>query len=96
MFDPLISFYHSLPGVIRWTLDFSFSVIFVRGILANEIMSELKERGIVKRGVLHRSVDKLLAILPRNDRRLAIFEHYRESHPNQSVVDCRQGHCGII
>ena len=96
MFDPLVSFYHNLPGLIRWMCDFTFSVIFVRGILANEIMSELKERGFVRKGSLHRFINRLISLLPHDDRRTAIFEHFKESHEKESVIDCRQGHCGII
>lgn len=96
MFDPLISFYHNLPGIVRWTCDFMFSVIFVRGILANEIMSELKDRGVVRKGSLHRLINHIIELLPKNERRTAIFDHYREDHREKTVIDCKQGHCAII
>lgn len=89
--DSLIEFWHGLPGLVRWILNFWFSVIFVRGILANEITEEMKKRGILKDGVINgikRFITNLLN--ERHQAILAHHKHYRtgQGHDSKSAFTC--------
>lgn len=100
MFDLLTNFYNGLPELIKIPVWFAFNIILIRGILANEIMLEIRQRGWFKGGILHRTVKRidkwyLLA------RKSAIFQHYRlqaqgNGHESNSVLDCSSGRCAII
>lgn len=100
MFDQWISFYHSLPGAIQWGCDFFFSVIILRGIIANEILKELKERGIVRKGNFHKIVDWLIHHTLRSNRLQAIWDHYQlqadgSGHAGD-ILACGQGKCVVF
>jgi hypothetical protein len=95
MLESLVQFHDHLPLLIRWSIDFIFQVIIIRGILANEIMSELRQRGILKQGIIHfvkQHIDKWTLIA----RKVAIVEHYRGGHNHDSVVGCGQGRCTLF
>jgi hypothetical protein len=100
MLDYLSNSYNHLPELIKIPVWFFINIIVIRGILANEIMSELSLHGIYKRGMIERTVKKMdrwysLA------RKAAIIEHYRlrahgAGHNHESVLGCGQGRCTIF
>lgn len=84
--EVLINFYHDLPTAIRWAVDFLFTVVFLRGIVANELLTELKKYGAHIKQYWH------------SDRNQAIREHYLarasgEGHQAQNPADCSEGDC---
>ena len=95
MLDSVLELWRDLPGVFRVSLDFIFTVVIVRGILAREIMDWLKEHGIMKDGLLHSLAGFSKKILPNHNRHSAIFAHYRE-HGENPVTSCNQGGCQIF
>lgn len=81
----LINFYHGMPQVIRWCMDYFFVVIILRGFLAAEINKELR-----------RAWTWL-----RSERTRAIFWHYWErakgnGHQTENVLDCHQQLCKVF
>lgn len=95
MLEQLVEIHASLPLGPRILFDFLFFQIFVRGIIANTILDELKERGIIKPHFLHGLVDKIKR-WKTIARKLAIVQHYREDHGHESVVGCGQGRCAVF
>lgn len=96
MFDTIINFWHSLPWFIQWPINFWFTVIVMRGIVANEITNELEKRGWLRRGWLHGVVEWVKDHLPNFDRHAAIWYHYKNGHKNDSVLVCNHGHCTVF
>lgn len=41
--EPLITFYHAMPGGIQYIMNFIFTVLIMRGIVANELMKEFQK-----------------------------------------------------
>jgi hypothetical protein len=83
--EALINAYHDLPALIRLPLDFLFTVVFLRGIVANELLKEMK---------LYMKVFK-------TDRCKAIAEHWDGQarglgHNSASVLACNQGGCTVF
>lgn len=95
MLDPIINLWRDLPAVLRVTLDFAFTVVLIRGILAREIMDWLKEHGILKNGILHELAGLSKKLIPNHNRHSAIFSHYRE-HGNEPVTTCNEGNCQVF
>lgn len=96
MIDTILAFWHNLPLVIRVPLDFCFTVVFVRGILAKEIMDFFKERGLFKEGIIHATIHFLKRYIPSLERKLAIWTHYSHHHPAVSVLECPKETCGVL
>lgn len=100
MFHFITNTYDHLPELIKLPVWFLINIIVVRGILANEIMSELQLHGLYKRGMLDRTMkkmDKWYSLA----RKAAIVEHYRlrahgTGHNHESVLECGQGRCAIF
>lgn len=95
MIDGIIEFWRELPTLVRLPLDFFLTVIVMRGIVANEISNWLKERGIMKDGILHAIVSTGKRLASRDERKLAIFDHYK-THGHSSIVECHDGRCAIF
>ena len=95
MLDGIIEFWRNLPWIIKFPLDFFLTVIVLRGIVANEISNWLKERGIMKDGILHSLARTGKRLVGQDDRRVTIFNHYKE-HGQHSIVSCRDGQCTLI
>lgn len=95
MFEHIAQFHDSLPTLLRWTVDFTLNVVLLRGILANEILQEIRQRGWLKQGILH-SVMNRIKEWTVIARKMAIIEHYRGGHQHDIRVGCSQGRCGIF
>lgn len=98
--DPLQHLYDHLPILVQWPVWFAINIILIRGVLANEIMSEIRQRGRHKGSIIHTMKQHLhkSAIFARKS---AIFTHYRlqakgTGHSADNVLDCTQGHCAIL
>lgn len=101
MLDWVSNIYEGLPEIIKIPVWFVLNIILVRGILASEITTWLKQKGVFKNGILHpifRALAKEWHLVARKE---AIFEHYRlraqgDGHDNESVVACGQGRCAVL
>jgi hypothetical protein len=100
MINQLAHFWHDLPTFIRLPLDFAFTVIFIRGIIAKEIMDFLKEKGVLKEGVLHALYHLLKKVVPNLERHIAIWNHYKLQRQGDAhdgfVAVCEQDRCVVF
>lgn len=101
MLNVLVQFHNHLPFLIRWPFDFAFEIIFLRGILAPKIVSDIKQRGFTKINIVHDVVHVVNKFLPDADSRKAIWEHWQMQakgigHEAHSVTDCYDGKCGQL
>jgi hypothetical protein len=76
--DLLIHFYQGLPAFVKLPVDFLFSVVIVRGIIAKEISDFIRD-------AWHKS-------LTNNDRKSVIWNHYQADH-GQALVACQTDNC---
>lgn len=85
----LYNFYEAMPTVIQWIGNFLFSVIIIRGIVANEILKEIREKRawhwVVKKW--HNYWNR-----PRNQ---AIGQHFNEDH-DYDISVCTQNLCATL
>lgn len=98
--DPLQPWYDHLPFILRLPIWFAINIILIRGILANEIMSEIRHRSRRKGSFTH-TLKLHLGKSELFKRKGAIFTHYRlqtkgSGHAAPDVLDCTQGHCAIL
>ena len=101
MLNALVQFHNHLPLLIRWPFDFTFEIIFLRGILAPKIVSDIKQRGVLKVNIVHDMVHVANKFIPDKDSRKAIWEHWQMQakgigHEAHSVADCYDGKCGQL
>lgn len=105
MFESVIGFYSNLPWIIRLPVEFSISIIFLRGILASDIKTWMEDKGWIKEGkrsIIYRSLDYAYDFVAKAyrlaipERSRAIARHYKQGHPGESVAHCGQGDCHIF
>jgi hypothetical protein len=96
MIEALVRSWESLPWLLQFVLGFWFNVIFLRGIVANDINGWLQEKGIMKRGFIHPSMEFMKKVISGTERKSAIFAHYQAGHRASSVLECSEGQCGVF
>src|SRR5579875_487759 len=93
MFNTLVNLHNHAPWIIRWPLDFGFEIIFLRGILAPKIVSDIKQHGLTRVNIIHDMVHVFNKFIPDKEGRTAIWEHWQMQakgigHEAHSVADC--------
>lgn len=101
MLNSLAQFHNHLPLLIKWLFDFTFEIIFLRGILAPKILSNIKQRGLLKINIIHDMVHVFNKFIPDKQGREAIWEHWQMQakgigHEAHSVQGCFDGKCGQL
>lgn len=91
--DFFFHLYDSTPEWLHWIGNFLFTVVFIRGIVANEITKEVRKWG----NQLKVKWDKSI----RSERRQAIWMHFQErakghGHTKSDVLACHDGQCVIL
>ncbi len=92
--ESLRQFFDHLPFLVKWFLWFWFNIIIIRGILANQIISELRERGLLKVNLVHLTFDFMDRFYV-TARKSAIFHHYQLGH-KMTLNECKEGRCNIL
>lgn len=72
----------------RIVLDLLLITVFVRGVIANEILEFLKSKGLLKQGLLKTFSGWV-------SRKAVIWQHYAENH-NGSVLICSDSQCASL
>lgn len=101
MLETLIPAINHLNILIRLPLDFAFDIVFIRGILAPKIVSDIEHTGFKKINIVHDVVHVINMFLPDKAGRKAISEHWQmrakgDGHEAGSVADCYDGKCGEL
>lgn len=82
-----------MPGVLQFVVEFFFTVIILRGIVANEINKEMRKLW-KKLKVQYRKFEE-------TGNRTTIANHYRNrtlgnDHKSADVRDCRHSDCSRL
>lgn len=101
MLDFLSNTYNHLPEIIKIPVWFLINIIIIRGVLASEITTWLKQKGIFKNGILHPIFKDLAREWHFVARKVTIFEHYKlraqgAGHDNESILACAQDKCATL
>lgn len=99
MIEAIIKVWESLPFILQFPIGFWFTVIFMRGVVAQDITTFMEDKGIIRRrkqSYIYKSLDIVYNLLgglvPNRARYLAIWQHYRR-HETDSEFDCMEGRC---
>lgn len=95
MIENVVEFWRELPWIVRIPLDYFFGVVFLRGILGQEITSYVKSKGIFKNGMLRNVAKYIKNALINTERRMAIYLHYKEAH-QPHIRECANGQCAVL
>lgn len=99
--ESLIEFWNGLPWFIKWPAWFWFQVIFIRGIIAKDIMSWMEEKGILKDGVI-RPIGRFIKRLVINSEQDLIYYQHRlghelkKGHQPLHINQCNDGLCATL
>jgi hypothetical protein len=101
MINALIQLHDKLPLLLQWLFDFAFEIIFLRGIIAPKIVSDIEHTGFKKINIIHDMVHVINMIIPPKDSRQAISEHFTMraqgiGHEAGSISGCYDGSCGKL
>lgn len=79
--ENLIALYENLPSLIQYLFNFLFTVVFLRGIVANTLLNEMRQRWQNNDG---------------RHRYERIWKHYKERHLQEDLLSCRVGSCAKV
>src|SRR5438270_10251938 len=101
MLETLIPAISHLNVFLRLPLDFTFDIVFIRGILAPKIVSNIEHTGWMRINIIHDVMHVIAKFLPDKAGRQAISEHFNMraqgiGHETKSVADCYDGKCGPL
>jgi hypothetical protein len=101
MLNALVQLNNHIPFFLRWFVDFVFEIIFLRGILAPKIASDITQHGFLRVHIIHDVVYVIKLFLPDHESRHAIWEHWQMQakgigHEARSIADCHDGKCGKL
>lgn len=102
----VLAVWHNLPWIIKIPLDFILYVIIVRGIIASDITTWLKDKGFIQEGrksllykIMDRTYNTIMSIkdllrktIINTDRKEVFWMHETEGH-NKSLKVCTEGNC---
>lgn len=101
MLETLIPPLSHWPIIVRLPLEFLVDIIFIRGIIAPKIVSNIEHTGWMRVNIIHDMTHLINKLLPPKDSRKAISEHWSmhtkgDGHEANSVSGCYDGKCGEL
>jgi hypothetical protein len=101
MLNSFLQFHDHLPLFAKWLFDFIFEIIFIRGIIAPKIVSDIEHTGFKKINIIHDMVHVFNLFVPNKESRSAIWQHWKaqargEGHDADSIENCREQSCAAF